>query len=172
MTPTAVAEDQRLDDDVVTDPFSGFVGPKVRVLWNLLNARMVEALSPFGLRSGAFSTMALIDARPGCSQTLLARELAVDKSALVAIIDELETRGLAVRVRLPDDRRRHALSLTSEGQALLRRMRPAVLGPGQPIRDALSQDEMAQLLSLLDRAYEAMVSAEPKQARGSGAPHL
>jgi hypothetical protein len=31
-----------------------FVGPRVRVLWNLLSARMAEALAPFRLRLGAF----------------------------------------------------------------------------------------------------------------------
>ena len=52
-----------------------FLGPRVRVLWNLLSARMVEALAPFGLRPGAFSALALISANPGCSQKQLALQL-------------------------------------------------------------------------------------------------
>ena len=45
-----------------------------------------EALDPFDLRTGGFSTLALIAANPGCSQTELARAVGMDKSAVVAII--------------------------------------------------------------------------------------
>jgi DNA-binding MarR family transcriptional regulator len=143
---------------------AGFIGPKVRVLWNLLSAQMVAALAPFGLRSGAYSTLAVISANPGCSQTELARALGLDKSALVPIIDELESRGLAVRVRSAHDRRRHALKLTPDGEALMRRMTEPVAGVGRPIREALSPAEYRQLLALLDRAYAAMAAA------GTGRP--
>jgi DNA-binding MarR family transcriptional regulator len=138
----------------------GFVGPKVRVLWNLLSARMVAALEPFGLRIGAFSTLAMIAANPGCSQTELARGLGLDKSAVVAIIDELEKRGLAKRVRSAQDRRRHALSITAKGEALMHRMFKPVSKVGLPIREELSPKEMEQLLSLLDRAYQALAQSE------------
>ncbi len=138
-----------------------FLGPRVRVLWNLLDARMVDALSPFGLRTGAFSALALISANPGCSQNQLAGGLGMDKSAVVAIIDELESRDLARRVRQAHDRRRHALSLTTKGKALLQRMLgPATVG-GRPIREALSAKEMEQLHALLDRACRALAEAPP-----------
>lgn len=136
---------------------TGHLGPKIRVLWNLLSARMVAALAPFGLRSGAFSTLALISANPGCSQNQLARALGMDKSAVVAIIDELEARGLASRERGAQDRRRHALSLTTEGEALMRRMFGPVSEVGVPIRKALTKQELEQLSSLLERAYDALV---------------
>lgn len=133
-----------------------YLGPKVRLLWNLLSAKMEAALTPFGLRTGTFSTMALIAANPGCSQNQLAKGLGMDKSAVVAIIDDLEARGLASRVRGTQDRRRHALTLTPEGEALTQRMYGVVSRVGQPMRDALSKREYEQLLSLIDRAYEAM----------------
>ena len=138
-----------------------FVGPRVRILWNLLSAGMVKALAPFGLRSGAFSALALISANPGCSQNQLAQGLGMDKSAVVVIIDELERRGLAARVRHPQDRRFHALKLTAKGKALLQRMIEPASQPGQPLRDALSPQELQQLLSLLDRACRAMEQASP-----------
>jgi len=138
---------------------AGFVGPKVRMLWNLLNARMVLALAPYGLRAGAFSAMALISANPGCSQNELARGLGMDKSAIVAVLDQLQARGLVSRTRRAGDRRRHALELTPEGEALMQEMRTAVAVPGRPIREALAPAEMQQLLSLLDRACRALAEA-------------
>jgi DNA-binding MarR family transcriptional regulator len=154
--PEVCAEASALDLGLT----SGFLGPKVRVLWNLLSARMVEALTPFGLRSGAFSTLAVISANPGCSQTELARTLGLDKSALVPIIDELETRGLATRIRSTSDRRRHALRLTAQGEEVMRQMYEPVARIGRPVREALSPQEYEQLLSLIDRAYQAMASAD------------
>jgi DNA-binding MarR family transcriptional regulator len=138
----------------------GYLGPRVRILWNLLSSKMTAALEPFGLKTGAFSTMALIAANPGCSQNQLARALGMDKSAVVAIIDELESRGLANRVRGTHDRRRHSLSLTPEGEALMQRMYDPVSRVGLPIREALSKRELEQLMSLLDRAYNALAAAE------------
>ena len=139
---------------------SGFLGPKLRLLWNLLNGRMVAALAPFGLRAGAFSALALIGANPGCSQNELSRELGIDKSAVVALLDEFERRGLMNRTRGAADRRRHALFLTEEGQRLLREMHVEVQKPGRPIREALSAAEMEQLISLVDRAYRALAEAD------------
>src|SRR3569833_939891 len=80
-----------------------FLGPRERMLWNLLSARMLEALEPFGLKTGAFSTLALIAANPGCSQTALARALGMDKSAVVPLIDAQAQRGLARRVRAREE---------------------------------------------------------------------
>jgi DNA-binding MarR family transcriptional regulator len=140
----------------------GFLGPQLRLLWNLMSARMVAQLAPFGLRSGAYSTMALISANPGCSQNQLARALGLDKSALVALLDELEARGLATRVRPAHDRRRHALTLTRQGEALLREMQQPVAEAGRPIRESLSPQETRQLLSLLERAYAALLSADAR----------
>ncbi|MFZ1989940.1 MAG: MarR family winged helix-turn-helix transcriptional regulator, partial [Alphaproteobacteria bacterium] len=89
-------------------------------------------------------------------QNQLAKGLGMDKSAVVAIIDDLEARGLASRVRGTQDRRRHALTLTPEGEALTQRMYGVVSQVGLPMREALSKREFEQLLSLLDRAYEAL----------------
>ena len=136
-----------------------FLGPRVRVLWNLLSARMLAVLEPFGLKTGAFSTLALIAANPGCSQTELARTLGMDKSAVVPIIDELEARGLARRVRAPDDRRRHALLATDAAQPLVAQMHAAVSAVGRPIRDCMTPEEYRILLTLLERAHAAL-SAE------------
>lgn len=165
--PAGAAVPARVED---SSPglLADFVGPKVRVLWNLLSSRMVEALTPFGLRTGAFSALALISANPGCSQNQLAQGLGMDKSAVVAVVNQLEGRGLAMRVHHARDRRFRALKITAKGKALLQRMLAPASQPGQPIRKALSPREFDQLLSLLERAYRAMAEAEqnPKSSAG------
>jgi DNA-binding MarR family transcriptional regulator len=174
MAQTSPADMEAADqpDELDLGLLEDFVGPRVRLLWNLLSARMAEALAPYGLRPGAFSALALISANPGCSQKQLAHRLGMDKSAVVAIIHDLDRQGLATRVRHAQDRRFHALKITSKGQALLQRTLPPASRPGRPIREALSPRELEQLLSLLDRAWRALLQAErsAKSSTGNSRP--
>jgi DNA-binding MarR family transcriptional regulator len=142
-------------------PLEKAIGPRVRILRNLLTVRSGGMLARFGLRSGALTAMSLISANKGCSQADLARELGLDKSAVVAIVDELEKGGLAVRDRSPKDRRRNLLSLTPKGAETMLAMYEAAVSKEQPIRAALGPQDHAQLLALLDRAYDALLADDP-----------
>jgi DNA-binding MarR family transcriptional regulator len=144
--------------------FDGRLGPVVRLVRNELVVRVTEAQAPFGLRFGTLSTMVLVDANPGCSQADLARELAIDKSMLVSIVDDLEAQGLATRTRSPEDRRRNSLTLTAEGRRVMHEMLEASGAVEQPIRDAMSREELETLIDLLKRAYTAMVGSGPRLA--------
>ena len=135
------------------------VGPAIRLLRNLLSSRVVTAFEPFGLRSGTFSTMALIAANPGCSQSDIARHIGTDKSIVVAIVDDLERRGLAERQRSTEDRRRNALTLTSAGHDLMMELNRIGREVEDPIRQALSPAEMAQLIALARRAVDALMAS-------------
>jgi DNA-binding MarR family transcriptional regulator len=169
MTEAAGAQVTDQTDELSPGLLDDFVGPKVRVLSNLLNARMAEALAPFGMRPGSFSALALISGNPGCSQNQLAQGVGMDKSAVVAIVDDLEGRGLATRVRHPRDRRLHALKITAKGKTFLQRMMAPAAEPGRPIREALSPRDMDQLHSLLDRACRALTQAELRVKHSSPA---
>ena len=137
-------------------PLADAVGPRVRLLRNILTLRTTSALAPFGLPSGSLSILSLIGANEGCSQTMLARRTAMNKSAMVGVLDELEKNGLARRSTAPDDRRRNLLSLTAKGAKLLDEMQRAANAQEAPIREALTRAELAQLLALLERAYDAV----------------
>jgi len=137
------------------------VGTSVRLLRNELVNRIVEAYAPFSLRSGALSTMVLIKANPDCSQSEVAREVAMDDSAMVAIIDDLEQRGLAQRSRSTRDRRRNSLSLTPEGERVMAQMIGCAMAVERPIREALTAEELETMVSLLRRSYDALI-ANPK----------
>lgn len=142
------------------------VGPSIRVLRNLLASRIVSAFEPFGLRSGTFSTMALISANPGCSQSDIARNVATDKSIVVAIIDDLEKRGLAERQRSSEDRRRNALTLTQKGQDMMMELDRIAREVEAPIRTALSAEEFDQLIALASRAGAAIMNLDQSSPVG------
>jgi len=157
----ATQYDQPLTEGLKQGLLAGAIGPRLRLLNNLLSARVDEAIQPIGLRSGAFWVMALIDANPGCSQTDIAREVAMDKANLVALIGQLEKRGLATRTRSSGDRRRNTLALTDEGKVVMRQLSGIIAAAGKPMRDALSAEEFAILRSLVLRAYLSLQRNPP-----------
>lgn len=158
---TTQTKDPHLPEVMDLGLLSDSVGPAIRLLRNILSSRIVSAFEPFGLRSGTFSTMALIAANPGCSQTEIARQIGTDKSIVVAIVDDLERKGLAERRRSTEDRRRNALTLTEEGRRVMTELGRIGRKIEEPIRSALSEREVAQLIQLTRRAVDALMAAEP-----------
>lgn len=79
-----------------------------------------EKVAPLGLRPRHVGVLARA-ARGPVAQGRLAEALRVAPSVVVDMVDELEQLGAVRRVPDPDDRRRHAVTVTPEGQRLLRR---------------------------------------------------
>lgn len=90
-------------------------------------ARMHEAMNGIGLRSRSYSLLAIAasDMRP--SQRELSEFLRLYPSQIVALIDELEQRGLVRREPDPNDRRAKVVVATDEGHALAERARETVV---------------------------------------------
>jgi MarR family transcriptional regulator, lower aerobic nicotinate degradation pathway regulator len=89
------------------------------------------------------------------SQQQLADSLDLDKSHLVGRIDDLEGRALVTRERDPGDRRRHRVTLTPAGKALVDQLRPVARASQQTFLDALSTAEQQSLITLLGRVLAA-----------------
>jgi DNA-binding MarR family transcriptional regulator len=87
----------------------------------------------------------------GLSQQGLAAVLRVHPSGLVAIMDELEERGLVKRQDSPDDRRTYQLHLTDKGQATLRDIGRVAREHDELLCKVLSQQEREQLTEFLLR---------------------
>ncbi|NQU71483.1 MAG: MarR family transcriptional regulator [Rhodospirillales bacterium] len=102
-----------------------------------------------------FGTLLLIESNPGISQSSVAEALRFDRSTLVQIIDRLESRDLVVREVSAQDRRSHALRLTSEGAKLLAQLKEIALQHEEDIAHRLSAEERATLMLLLDRVHSS-----------------
>jgi len=87
----------------------------------------------------------------GLSQQGLAEVLHMHPSGLVAIIDELEERGLVKRQDSLDDRRTYELHLTEKGQATLHDIGRAGQEHNESLCATLSQREREQLTGFLQR---------------------
>ncbi|MDE2403570.1 MAG: winged helix-turn-helix transcriptional regulator [Sphingomonadales bacterium] len=137
-----------------------FVGFRLRRVQNHLSRHFATATAAEGLRSGLFSSLALIEANPGISQIALSREVGQDKSVAVAIVDDLEKLGWAERRRSTTDRRRHALYVTAAGQAKLDALFAVVDETESAVLHQLSPGEKQLLSELLDRMYAAIAGGE------------
>lgn len=134
-----------------------FVGFRLRRVQNQLSRKFASATADMGLRSGLFSSLAIVVANPGISQSELSREVGLDKSVTVTIVDELEKYGWAERRRSPEDRRRHALFVTPEGNQQLDRLFARMEEVEGDVLHQLTPAEHQLLNDLLDRMYEAVV---------------
>jgi len=81
--------------------------------------RLTERLRPLGLHPRHFGLLTHIATAAGQSQQALSGALGVHRTAMVALVDDLEARGLVERRRDPRDRRAYALHLTRAAAQLL-----------------------------------------------------
>ena len=86
-----------------------------------VSRRFHGVLRPLGLEPGEFALLRAVAAGDGEPQNALAERLHISPSWMVAIVDELEQRGLLERKPHAHDRRVRNLHLTTAGRKLLRR---------------------------------------------------
>ncbi|MBC2665424.1 winged helix-turn-helix transcriptional regulator [Novosphingobium flavum] len=156
----AKARNEPAPGHVALGRLGDFVGFRLRRVQNQLSRNFAAVTAEEGLKSGLFSSLAIIGANPGLSQNELSHEVGLDKSVTVTMIDEMERNGWAERRRAPEDRRRHALFITEAGQAKLDRLFTLMEETESAVLHQLSEGELALLSELLDRMYDAVVRDE------------
>ena len=104
-----------------------------------LKARLVEEFEQAGFNIYQYGVLATLYEGACGTQGMIADMLHLDRSQLVVVLDELEQKGLVERQRDPNDRRRHAVSLTSEGKRQLVKLRKLVQGIEEAALEPLEQ---------------------------------
>ncbi|MGY5125047.1 MarR family winged helix-turn-helix transcriptional regulator [Streptomyces nigrescens] len=87
-------------------------------LGRALMAAEQPVLDAHGLTMWAYSVLLHLDETPIRTQAALAEAIRADKTRIIAVLDDLETRELIRRQQDPEDRRVRLLSLTTEGRRL------------------------------------------------------
>src|SRR5437763_963552 len=132
------------------------VGFMLSTLGHAVSRRFVHALEPLELHPREFTVLRAVKANDGQSQQALADRLHIPPSRMVAIVDELESRGLIERRPDPADRRVRALYVTERGQTLVEDAFNLVVEHERAISGALTTEERAQLVELLNRVAERL----------------
>src|SRR3954471_17287486 len=121
-----------------------------------VSRRFHGVLRPLGLEPGEFALLRAVAAGDGEPQNALAERLHISPSWMVAIVDELEQRGLLERKPHAHDRRVRNLHLTTAGGSLLRQAERQATKFDRQVADGLGEAEVGQLLDLLDRVAAAL----------------
>jgi DNA-binding MarR family transcriptional regulator len=103
------------------------------------------------LSPAQYSALVVIDANPGRKQSEIAGALGIQRPNFVAMMDELERRGLAERLRTPVDRRSRALALTAAGSALVARARRVQAEQEREVERLIGREGREQLVVALAR---------------------
>ncbi len=111
--------------------------------------RFGAALKEQQLHPRDFGVLTLIDSDPGLTQQQLHERTGIDPSSMVAVIDELESDGLAERRPHPGDRRARSIYLTDRGEQTLAEVRRIAAGLQGEMFGRLTKDELATLHDLL-----------------------
>lgn len=128
-----------------------FVGYNLKRAYVIVSEDFRRALGEDGFAPRVFSAISLIVQFPNITQSELARKLGIERSGLVAIIDELESRGFVQRQAVPGDRRVQALAPTKDGRTAYLHAREVVRTHEERLFADLSPDEIETLTSLLKK---------------------
>ncbi len=116
--------------------------------------RFAERLAEIDLQPPLFRILNLVDAAEGRSQQAIGEAIQVPPSRMVALVDELESRGLVERRPDPADRRVRALYLTGKGRDKLTRGRAIAQAHEEALTEGMAPADRERLTKLLQKIVD------------------
>lgn len=157
MAGRQVRQREEAVDEAPRSDLEDLVGYNLKRAYVIVRSDFRAALGQDGFSPRVFSALSLAVHSPNITQSELARMLGIERSGLVAIVDELESRGYLERVAVPDDRRVQALVPTEAGRAAYAEAAELARAHEAALLSNLTAAEKETLLRLLRkiRAHEA-----------------
>lgn len=152
---------------------TGRVGQLLFVAQQAAQALAVERLEPLGLSPRAWGVLSTLAESGPLTQIELATTMAIDRTAMVYLLDNLEQQTLVERVRSAQDRRAFLVHLTPGGHDAQRRAAAALNGAAETLLTPLDDTERRHLVDLLTRiaAHWQQLSAIPPHPGQPTAPN-
>lgn len=113
-----------------------------------------KALQPLGISPPMVRALEALSADQPLTQVQLGIRVAMDRTTIVHLVDRFEELGYAQRCRSATDRRSHALMLTAEGEAALRKARTLARAVEDEVLASLTPAQRGLLLELLQAVHE------------------
>jgi DNA-binding MarR family transcriptional regulator len=138
-----------LYSDQPPEELAGYTGFLLGYLGEKSRRNFIALLEPHGFHPREFGLMTVMAKRPGITQQELASLARVDPSSMVALLDDLEARGIAERRIDPADRRRRSVHLTAKGQEQMQVLQREARKAAKTFLEPLTEEERASLNTLL-----------------------
>ena len=120
----------------------------------------------FDIRPAQYAVLIIIERNPGLRQSQVSAALNIKRANLVALLDSLESRGLAKRAPVATDRRSYALHLTDEGASLMKKLAEVNEAHERRVNAVIGEPGRKELLRLLHGVIEAVGTAPADEEEG------
>ncbi|MFD0852188.1 MarR family winged helix-turn-helix transcriptional regulator, partial [Actinomadura adrarensis] len=117
----------------------------------LAHRLLYERFTAAGVRPYHYRLLASLDEFGPASQVSLGRSTGIDRSDVVAALNELAEKNLIERSPDPDDRRRNVITITPDGVARLKRLDAVLAEVQDELTSPLSPEERDRLTGLLTK---------------------
>lgn len=157
MSVTSIADKpvlQFLDDrspNVRTEFLNSLAGYRLRQISNAFMSDFAAAMVGTGMRPVQISILSVVEENPGIRQGEIGRALGVARANMAPLMAELEAAKLLERITDEADRRAVSVSLTKEGQAMLKNCKARITAHERRAMDRLTESERKTLLRLLNK---------------------
>jgi DNA-binding MarR family transcriptional regulator len=108
------------------------------------------------IRPAQYAVLTVIERNPGLKQSQVSTALGIKRANLVALLDSLESRGLAKRVPVATDRRSYALHLSYAVTGLLGKLADINAAHEKRVSAKIGESGRRELLKLLHGIVDAV----------------
>jgi len=112
-------------------------------------AAELPVLEANGVSMWGYSVLVALDRSAIRTQAALAEAIGADKTRIIAILDELQAKGLIERVADPEDRRARLLEITKDGRRVKETVQAAIQRGEERWLSTLSATDRAAFLRIL-----------------------
>jgi DNA-binding MarR family transcriptional regulator len=143
----------------------GRTGYLLRQAWHEFRGAMDVALRDQGLSPAQYAVVTVLAREPGLSGAELARACNISPQALNGIVVALERDGIVQRHPHPTHGRILQITLTDEGERVVKAARPSVERLERLTEESYSDDQLAMVREWLVTAAQRMVEDATRPGR-------
>lgn len=134
------------------------VGYLARYAHRALVKALADELEPHGILTTQWSVLRILWDIEGLTQVELAERMRVEKASLTGVLDAMERRGLIIRERNTDDRRKINITLTAQGRRLKPQLLPHAAKINRKATRGMTEAETLELRRLLAKLIQNLES--------------
>ena len=120
---------------------------------NVIADQFNELLKPFDLSAEQFNVLRILRGQKGNAVNMcdIQERMIAKTSNTTRLVDKLLLKGLVLREICPQNRRKMEITITPKGMELLKQLDPLVEAHEKKFGNNLSEKELAQLNTLLEK---------------------